>query len=34
VIVTLLIWVNVLARIILLAAAWTANPDQEPAGTR
>ncbi|MGV8965919.1 MAG: YihY/virulence factor BrkB family protein [Cellulomonas sp.] len=31
VIVTLLIWVNLLARIVLLAAAWTANPDPEPA---
>lgn len=29
VVVTLLIWINLLARIMLLAAAWTANPPQE-----
>ncbi|GCE76150.1 YihY/virulence factor BrkB family protein [Cellulomonas biazotea] len=29
VIVTLLVWVNLLARIMLLAAAWTADPPQE-----
>jgi membrane protein len=26
VIVTLLVWINLIARIVLLAAAWTANP--------
>ena len=26
VIVTLLVWVNLIARIVLLAAAWTADP--------
>ncbi len=32
VIVTLLVWVNLIARIVLLAAAWTANPPaQQPA---
>ena len=32
VIVTLLVWVNLIARIVLLAAAWTANPPfVEPA---
>ncbi|WP_407344305.1 YihY/virulence factor BrkB family protein [Pengzhenrongella phosphoraccumulans] len=30
VLVTLLIWLNLLARIILLAAAWTANPNADP----
>ena len=29
VIVTLLIWINLIARIVLLAAAWTADPPQE-----
>ncbi|AEE46998.1 YihY/virulence factor BrkB family protein [Cellulomonas fimi] len=29
VVVTLLVWVNLLARIVLLAAAWTADPPQE-----
>ena len=33
VIVTLLVWINLIARIVLLAAAWTANPPlEEPAG--
>ena len=32
VIVTLLVWVNLIARIVLLAAAWTADPPfVEPA---
>jgi len=31
VLVTLLVWVNLLARIVLLAAAWTADPPQRPA---
>ena len=26
VIVTLLVWINLIARIVLLAAAWTADP--------
>ncbi|CAM5790827.1 YihY/virulence factor BrkB family protein [Cellulomonas persica] len=30
VIVTLLVWVNLIARIVLLAAAWTANPPPRP----
>ncbi|MGY4643482.1 YihY/virulence factor BrkB family protein [Cellulomonas sp. URHB0016] len=33
VIVTLLVWINLIARIVLLAAAWTADPPyEEPAG--
>ncbi len=31
VVVTLLIWVNLIARIMLLAAAWTADPPPEDA---
>ncbi len=32
VIVTLLVWINLIARIVLLAAAWTADPPfVEPA---
>jgi membrane protein len=30
VLVTLLIWINLIARIVLLAAAWTANPQPSP----
>jgi membrane protein len=30
VIVTLLIWINLIARIVLLAAAWTADPEPAP----
>lgn len=30
VIVTLLLWVNLISRIVLLAAAWVANPPQQP----
>lgn len=32
VIVTLLVWINLIARIVLLAAAWTANPPQRTGG--
>jgi membrane protein len=33
VLVTLLVWINLIARIVLLAAAWTADPPlEEPAG--
>ncbi len=32
VIVTLLVWINLIARIVLLAAAWTADPPQLPSG--
>ena len=31
VVVTLLVWVNLIARIVLLAAAWTANPPPQPS---
>jgi len=31
VIVTLLVWINLIARIVLLAAAWTADPPQQTA---
>jgi membrane protein len=31
VIVVLLLWLNLVARIVLLAAAWTADPQPEPA---
>ena len=35
VLVTLLVWVNLIARILLLAAAWTADPPYvEPPGRR
>ncbi|MDQ0424352.1 YihY/virulence factor BrkB family protein [Cellulomonas iranensis] len=35
VIVVLLLWINLIARIVLLAAAWTADPPQaEPSGDR
>ncbi len=30
-VVTLLVWVNLISRIVLLAAAWTANPPARPA---
>lgn len=32
ILVTLLIWINLIARIVLLAAAWTANPPAPPSG--
>ncbi|HEY8673723.1 MAG TPA: YhjD/YihY/BrkB family envelope integrity protein, partial [Candidatus Dormibacteraeota bacterium] len=33
VLVTLLIWINLIARIVLLAAAWTANPQADSSAT-
>jgi membrane protein len=33
VIVTLLVWINLIARIVLLAAAWTADPEPTPTPT-